>query len=621
MKFQHTKRNLFVLIAIFGLALILPGNAAAKISGSYGEHIEKFDSEISVQSDGSVLVTERILYDFTSYDRHGIIRYIPLHYSPQNDNNTSTSFGGSALGINEVTPKITVRSVTDENGVPYQFKETRYSYLSLRVGDPDLTISGERWYVITYEIDGVVAKHSGYDELFWNVTGNGWNVPINKATATISIPEGSSFEENYSLCYTGSSRSKQQLCEAIVVDGQTFTYSATNLLSYEGLTISAAFASDLLPEKSLFRPARITNYDVQATVEQDTAIHVVETIDIDFGQYKPKELERELLNVFGRNDSYTLPIKLHSVTDSAGNELRARDFDDLYHHPIYIPAASGKTFSGTDQITIDYTVEATGWQVGSSNQDSVYWNVTGISWPMPIEQVDVRLTIPEGSTLAQNSGECYIGYSLYANDHCTTELVNGTTFTYNASNLAAGDGLAVAANFARGTVVLPADISIFTTPDNGTKVTIGDWYDSSGLYANPLKLRVSPGTHSITASSPGYYDLTTSVTLESGDDKTVTLDLRMTPPNIFWTFIVPWVTIALSASLLLFFWWERGRDPKGRGTIIAEYEPPDQLSPGALGVIYNSKVNKLDITAEIIHLAVNGYIKIKKSGKNPHLSV
>lgn len=61
---------------------------------------------------------------------------------------------------------------------------------------------------------------------------------------------------------------------------------------------------------------------------------------------------------------------------------------------------------------------------------------------------------------------------------------------------------------------------------------------------------------------------------------------------------------------MLSLWLKRGRDPKGRGTIIAQYEPPDNLTPVEVGTVIDEKVDKKDISAEIIYLAVKGYLKI-----------
>ncbi|MEJ0021290.1 MAG: DUF2207 domain-containing protein [Candidatus Doudnabacteria bacterium] len=75
-----------------------------------------------------------------------------------------------------------------------------------------------------------------------------------------------------------------------------------------------------------------------------------------------------------------------------------------------------------------------------------------------------------------------------------------------------------------------------------------------------------------------------------------------------WGFVIP----LLAFIFLLYYWNKKGRDPKDREVIIAEYGPPDNLSPIEVGAIIDGKVDNRDLTAEIIQLAVQGYLKITR---------
>lgn len=75
--------------------------------------------------------------------------------------------------------------------------------------------------------------------------------------------------------------------------------------------------------------------------------------------------------------------------------------------------------------------------------------------------------------------------------------------------------------------------------------------------------------------------------------------------------------LPLAVFIILFYlWYTRGRDPAGRGTIIAQFEAPDKLTPAEIGTIMDEKVQNKDITAEIINLAVRGYLKITRLEKD-----
>jgi uncharacterized membrane protein YgcG len=72
-------------------------------------------------------------------------------------------------------------------------------------------------------------------------------------------------------------------------------------------------------------------------------------------------------------------------------------------------------------------------------------------------------------------------------------------------------------------------------------------------------------------------------------------------------FFVPLLAIGGTAGL---YWFKRGRDAKGRGVIVPQYDAPDNLKPIEVGTILDFKTQNSDITATIIDLAIRGYIKI-----------
>lgn len=62
-------------------------------------------------------------------------------------------------------------------------------------------------------------------------------------------------------------------------------------------------------------------------------------------------------------------------------------------------------------------------------------------------------------------------------------------------------------------------------------------------------------------------------------------------------------------------WWRIGRDYRGRGTIIPEYEPPAGLSPAEVGLLADYQLQGRDISATLIDLAVRGYVIIRDNTK------
>jgi uncharacterized membrane protein len=75
--------------------------------------------------------------------------------------------------------------------------------------------------------------------------------------------------------------------------------------------------------------------------------------------------------------------------------------------------------------------------------------------------------------------------------------------------------------------------------------------------------------------------------------------------------IVEFLAAPLIALAIGLTWWlKKGRDAKGKGTIVPEYTPPEGVSPLEAGTITDFKVDNRDITATIIDLARRGYLKI-----------
>ena len=211
--------------------LLLPGVLFAKAPVV----INDYNSDIQIQESGDVFITETLSTTFNER-RHGIFRHIPLKY-------TDTFFSSQLIGIN-------VLSVT-KNGEPEPFDKTRGSSLVLKIGDPDIYIDGDHTYEIQYQASRVIQFFDTFDEFYWNVTGDDWEMPIMSVGATVSIPETDSIHENDSrgpVCFTGIYGSTESNCTVKNVNSSTVTFSADSA----PLTIAVPFDKQLVNPPSLF---------------------------------------------------------------------------------------------------------------------------------------------------------------------------------------------------------------------------------------------------------------------------------------------------------------------------------------------------------------------------------
>jgi len=79
--------------------------------------------------------------------------------------------------------------------------------------------------------------------------------------------------------------------------------------------------------------------------------------------------------------------------------------------------------------------------------------------------------------------------------------------------------------------------------------------------------------------------------------------------KLYWYLIVPLLLLSC-----LFIYWIIQRAPKGTGVIVPQFTIPEDLKPAEVGTIYDDSVDKVDVSATIIDLAVNGFLKIKNNG-------
>ena len=256
------KVRLLVTAVVLGLSAAAAAGSAASASTSaagtqFGnERITKFDVAIVVESSGDLTVTEVIDYDFGTLERHGIFREIPvrLRYDDRYD---------------RVYP-LAVRSVEGSPGTPDQYEtEDVGGTKRLKIGDPDRTISGPHTYTIRYVVKGGLNGFSEHDELYWNVIGSEWSVPIEQATARIAAP-GPLTDV---ACFNGPQGSSLP-CPQSDPGERGATFAADPLGPYEAFTVVVGFQKGFVPEPvpvlderfSLARAYSVTPATVGATV-------------------------------------------------------------------------------------------------------------------------------------------------------------------------------------------------------------------------------------------------------------------------------------------------------------------------------------------------------------------
>jgi len=348
----------------------------------------------------------------------------------------------------------------------------------------------------------------------------------------------------------------------------------------------------------------IKQFDVEIEVNKDGSAEVLEKILYDFDWQDRHGIFRDIPNLYGEEGVF-MNVNFLSVTDEIGDSYMF-SYEDVDGYERVRVGDPDSTLSGEHWYYITYTID--GVVNGFEDNDELYWNVTGDMWEVPIENVSAIITLPVGDGSEVSKAVCYNGYYGDSYTDCTYDF-SGRTATYKMNNsLAALQQLTVVVAFDKGLAALSGFIKTSVDPSYSTLFVDGKEF-GSGNHA----MRISEGAHEIEVSHgiryEPYFD---EIEIVYGETFVVNATLEKTFWGYFFELIFPILFNALALFLVITLWYKKGRDPKGRGTIMPFYKPPEEISPGEAGILIDEKADLHDITATIIQLAVKGYLHIKK---------
>ncbi|MCL4523310.1 MAG: DUF2207 domain-containing protein [Acidobacteria bacterium] len=193
--------------------------------------IQRFDVRVEVRADGSIAVTEIIEPRFNG-KWNGLYRTIPVEYkTPQGFNKTFF---------------LDLESVTDGEGHSLKVESTRERhYRKLKIWVPGAE-DAVRTIMIRYTVPNALLFFEDHDELYWNITGDEWDVPIQDAGAVIQLPAGATGIRT--LAFTGGYGSKEHDADVTVNGNEIIFKMRRNLAFREGLTAVVGWDKGLVRE-------------------------------------------------------------------------------------------------------------------------------------------------------------------------------------------------------------------------------------------------------------------------------------------------------------------------------------------------------------------------------------
>ena len=219
------RRFLFAALAL--LAVLTPSLAE--------ERIERFVSDVAVQKNGDLIVTETIqVWAEGRQIRRGILRDFPTVYHRADGSRVEVGFD--------------VQSVMRDNQYEAFTTERMANGVRIRIGSAGVSLNtGSHTYEIKYRTTRQIGFFKSYDELYWNATGTGWTFPIDVAEARITLPEGVPIIQN--AIYTGPQGAHGK--DAVVVEqqrGRIVFRTTSRLPVANGLTVAAGWEKGVVAE-------------------------------------------------------------------------------------------------------------------------------------------------------------------------------------------------------------------------------------------------------------------------------------------------------------------------------------------------------------------------------------
>lgn len=211
-------------------------------------YIKDFNSKITVNKDSTLDITEDITADCgNAPGKHGIFRILPERLNLDNGKTINTP--------------VELLSISDFNGRELKFSENKDFFnhtVIWKIGDPDKEVRGVNHYRIHYRVKNVIRFDNGnFDELYWNLNGNFWELETDSFQASIIFPFEVTKDNSQVEYYSGQLGSKNK-------DLAAFSWAAPNVLEFfstrtleakEGITASITFP------KGIFTPYRLNFYE------------------------------------------------------------------------------------------------------------------------------------------------------------------------------------------------------------------------------------------------------------------------------------------------------------------------------------------------------------------------
>ncbi len=214
----------------------LLGVSAGVAACAFGqnERINSFHTDLTVAADGQLTVTEEISIHAEGEEfKRGIVRKLPLSFTDHEGREHRVRYELTAVEVFGATS-------------PYHTATEGDDFVLYVGSEGNFLQPGDYPYRITYTTKGQVGFFPEYDEIYWNVNGNGWAFAVDSISALIHLPPLAHVDQT--ACYTGTYGSTETACSDSIIDAHTVSFRGRALDYYEGLTVAVGFQKGVVAE-------------------------------------------------------------------------------------------------------------------------------------------------------------------------------------------------------------------------------------------------------------------------------------------------------------------------------------------------------------------------------------
>lgn len=239
-----SKKTIKLFIFVLFICNFFYPQASFARDNVYEWYIKNFDTEIISEKDSSLLITEKITADCgNAPNKHGIFRTLPTRFKT-----TEKS----------IKMPVSLLSITDFNNVSLQYSVSNDPInhtVTWKIGDPQKTVTGENYYKIVYRVQkAILFDNPNFDEFYWNLNGNFWDLEIDNFSAKIIFPPEVTPQKSFVEYYTGfvGERNKDLVSIEWIGDNVLFFVSKKQTIQKgQGITVSATFPKGIFLQPKL----------------------------------------------------------------------------------------------------------------------------------------------------------------------------------------------------------------------------------------------------------------------------------------------------------------------------------------------------------------------------------